>query len=478
MSQPQPVKSTILSCRNIYKKFDQQDVLSDVTFTLSKGEKIGIVGPNGSGKTTLLTIVAGLLEKDAGSITYSKNLKVEYLPQLHEKFEELSQGEIAKKILAPIISSDAGLFLLDEPTNNLDIVGLNKVEHFIGSSAKSFIIVSHDREFLDKTVDKIIELNPVSKTSTIYSGGYSSYMEQKEARIGKEWKDYADKVEKMDKLSSNLEQSLRWVKKIEAVRKNIKHLPKNEKEKPVAAYLRDKEGEAGKRAKVIKNKLERYKESSEVVSKPKELLPLKIEFAHTKGSSKVFDLPDVTKSMRVSTLGPLNLTIQYGDRWHIIGKNGAGKTTLIKLLVGEIKPDNGELIRGENVIIGYVSQEKIASNNSVSVIEHFMRHTEFTQTNARKILNRFRITTEDIKKEVSLLSPGEYSRLVIAELISKKPNCIILDEPSNHLDLEILEELEKGLKNYTGTLIVVSHDRYFVNSVDITKVFDLEKIKK
>jgi ATPase subunit of ABC transporter with duplicated ATPase domains len=464
--------SVVFSCSHISKKFELIEVLKDISFTISKNEKVGLVGPNGSGKSTLLKIIADLLEKDSGTISYSKQTKVKYFPQIHFEEEKLSGGEIAKKILLPIISSDADLFILDEPTNNLDIDGLNMLENFVGKSNKAFLIVSHDRAFLDKIVTKIIEIDTVTKYSSIYEGNYSSYAEQREAKIKHQWKEYNDKVEKTEKFNTNIDQKSTWLLDIESAKKGKKRKEDYNNGKDV--NYNNTDGKAARRLKVMKKRLERYKEDSDDIEKPKYYLPLKVIFDNEQGSTKVFELKYVEKKMGKRKIGPINLHIQYGDRLHIAGKNGTGKTTLLKMLVGDLKADSGIIEKGENVVVGYISQERWLNRSDKKVIEEFLETTKISETNARKLLNRFRITTEDVKKYLSLISPGEYSRLIIAELVAIKPNCIILDEPSNHLDLEVIEELENGLKDYKGTLIVVSHDRYFVEKLKLNETFNLD----
>ncbi|MCX6716656.1 MAG: ABC-F family ATP-binding cassette domain-containing protein [Candidatus Taylorbacteria bacterium] len=460
-------KNTIFSCSHISKKFDQTEVLRDVSFTVAKNEKIGLVGANGSGKSTLLKIIAGLLEKDGGVINCSKKIKIEYLPQIHlgTENENLSGGEIAKKILQNIMVSTADLFILDEPTNNLDEDGLRMVENLVLKSSKAFLIVSHDRMFLDNTVTKIVEIDHKTKSSYIYDGNYSEYAKERKAKIERLWKEYSEKVEKVERLHSSLVERVNWVREIENKRFDNKNLPMHEKEKPQAAYLRDKEGRAGRRAKVMKDRLEKYQEETEEIKKPYDGLPLKVVFENERGGVKVFEIKDVVKEIGDKKIGPVNLRITYGDRLHIVGKNGAGKTTLLKMLLGEILPTKGVIERGENVKIGYISQERWFNRTDKRVIREFLDITEIPEPDARQILNRFKITEDDVKKHISELSPGEYSRVLIAELVAMKPNCIILDEPSNHLDLEVLEELESGLEKYEGTLIVVSHDRYFVQKI-------------
>ncbi|HRH25910.1 MAG TPA: ABC-F family ATP-binding cassette domain-containing protein [Candidatus Paceibacterota bacterium] len=474
-------KQSLISIKGISKKFDQLEILKDASFSVLPGEKIGLVGPNGSGKSTLFKILAEQVEKDAGVIEKAKSIKIEYLPQTHENdpsYTNQSGGEMARQILAPIIASNADLFLLDEPTNNLDAEGLEMIELFVSKSNKAFIIISHDRRFLDTVVTKILDIDVETKSIMIYDGNYSSYAEQKEAFLERRWKEYTDKIEEVDRLNTSLTQRVSWIKEIEQKRFNIRNLPIHEKEKSHAAYLRDKEAKAGRRARVMKDRLETYKQDVESVRRPKELLPLKISFDSKRGSTKVFDLIKVEKEIGDKRIGPIDMHIQHGDRIHITGPNGAGKTTFIKMLLGEIQPTNGAIERGETVHIGYVPQERWIPRGDKTVIEEFLdtstaNGVDISQTDARKILNRFRITAEDVLKHLRELSPGEYSRLVIAELVAQKPTCIILDEPTNHLDLEVATEIEKALSTYSGALIIASHDRYFVEKVGLDTMVTL-----
>lgn len=466
-------KKFIVSLVDIGKEFNEVELFKHVSFTIAAGEKVGLVGPNGSGKTTLIKILLGGVEPSEGRVTKGKDVTVQYLPQVHTESGHLSGGEMARQVLAPIIAADADLCVLDEPTNNLDLEGLRMVEEFVQKSAQAFLIVSHDRAFLDATVERIIEVDSATKTIVQYEGNYSAFAEARAARVERQWREYSDKQDKQKRLGASVEQRLDWMNKIVQKRMSTKKLPKNEKEKPQAAGLRDKEAAAGRRARQMQDKLERYTEESAVIVKPPHLLPLHIDFPHERGSTNVFAVDAVVKGFGEKQVGPITKHIQYGDRVHIVGANGSGKTTFLKMLLGELQPDSGTVERGENVVVGYVPQERWVASTHKTVIEEFLAITNLEESDARKILNRFRITTEDVQKDVSQISPGEYSRLVIAELVALKPNCIILDEPSNHLDLEVLEELERGLAEYSGTLIVVSHDRYFIEKLHLTGAIEL-----
>ena len=470
------MSSAIFSCNTISKQFDEYEVFRDISFSISRGEKVGLVGPNGSGKSTLLKIISGIIKADSGTVIPSQDTKIGYLPQIHQDRYGLSGGEIAKKAISGMISSGYNLFLLDEPTNDLDRTGLEHLENFLSRSNNAFIIISHDRAFLDKIVTRIIEIDPIKKTLHEYMGNYSDYVRQREEDIRHEWKQYGDKIENSKRMQEEVEQRVSWVKKIERKRNDKKKVSSRITEKPPSSLLRDKEGDAGRRARIMKDKLKKFLEDTDEIQKPSRSLPVKINFEVKRGSTKVFEVRGVVKDMGNKSIGPIDLSIQYGDRWNISGQNGAGKTTLLKMLIGESIPSQGVIERGQDVIIGYVPQDRWLAESGKVVLDEFSRVTGKGESEARKILNRFKIGKDKVFNDISLLSPGECSRFIIAELLAIKPNCLILDEPSNHLDLEILEELEKGLIDYKGTLIVVSHDRYLLEKIRLDHVFDMNEI--
>jgi ATPase subunit of ABC transporter with duplicated ATPase domains len=400
--------------------------------------------------------------------------RLELNPNLLERqMSNLSGGEKTKIGLLRILLSDFDFYLLDEPTNNLDLKALAILEKFVKDSAKTFLIISHDREFLDQTVGKIAEISEHTHSLKVFDGNFTAYREQKEADIEKAWDKYNDKVGQTEKLKKNTEDKFDWMKKIEKSRFNIRNLPKNEKEKGCAADLRDREAKAGHRLRVAKSRLERFQEDNEDIEKPKELLPLHVDFEIDKRSGdKVFEIKKVVKKFVNHTLGPIDLNVTYGDRILITGGNGSGKTTLIKIILGQTKADSGEIKTGQGIQLGYLPQtEDFLRENTL--LQEFLKHVEIEEGVGRRLLNRFRLTADDVHKKISELSSGERSRLTLAIIMAKKANCLILDEPSNHLDLEVLNELEKALKEYKGTLIVVSHDRYFVKRVGFDIMLEL-----
>lgn len=508
-------KHSLLSVGNIHKQYNTFTVLKDVSFTVRYGEKIGLVGANGAGKSTLLRIVAGDIQPDSGRVEFArKGIKVGYIPQnfsededrtvcafiedaaqgafqnhslvqsklalfgfddsvLQRSLGSLSGGEASRVALLRISLIDADLYLLDEPTNNLDLEALRRLEEFVTESNKSFIIVSHDRRFLDETVSKIIEIDDHKRDATIYDGNFTSYREVRARRIENQWREYHEGVRSSRRLKKSADEKINWMRRIERTRKDIRKLDRHESEKPVAAVLRDKEARMGIRSKVIRDRYEQKLESAS--GRPFETLPLKISFQpeHRSGA-KVFEAIGITKDLGDKTLGPIDLSLYYGDRILITGANGAGKSTLLKILNHEVLPDGGSVERGERVVVGTLPQVSELQGDK-TIVEVFSEHSDIPESEARKILNRFKLSSDDASRVIGELSDGERSRVILATLVARGANCLILDEPSNHLDIEAIEELEQALAEYSGTLIVVSHDRYFIEKIQPSKVYRLER---
>lgn len=497
---------SILSCRDITKSFGSFVALKQATFSLQAGEKVGLVGSNGTGKSTLLKIIARIMDADSGVVNIGKAYSVGYIPQsfgenekqsvidfltnfsdinrsklvtesrsLLEKLRlpesildrymaELSGGEKTKVALVRIFLSDHDLFLLDEPTNNLDMQALQVLEDFVMKSQKTFIIVSHDRMFLDRTVGKIISISEYTKEVVLYDGNFSNYLKQKEAERDREWRVYDDAIEKKEKMRRTIKQKSERVVRMGKTRSrdNDKMARNFKLEMGQRTFERD--------TRLMKERLENMGD----IEKPTTLRPLTLSFQVVdRSGDKVFELSDVSKNLPTKLLGPINLSIRYGDRILLVGENGAGKSTLLKIILGHMAPDQGTVVRGTKLRIGYLSQEQV-SDSAITVLELVQKESGVEESLARKTLNRFRLTEDDLKKKVSELSSGERSRLLIAIMMTQDPNCIILDEPSNHLDLEVLTELEQALAQFTGTLIVVSHDRYFIRKLHFHKVYLLD----
>ncbi len=478
---------TLIEVRGVNINFGTFEALKDISFSIEKGERIGLVGANGAGKSTLLKALTGKIPVDIGNIVIHPQVNVGYLPQITigdtRSNDQKSGGEKTKLILSKLFSAQHDIYLLDEPTNNLDVEGLTWLEkeiHNPSNESSAFVIVSHDRDFLDRTVNKIIEVDELTRSIRQFKCSFSEYRDIKKKEQEDHWKKYEETVDEKKRLKKSTNQRQEWIKDIERKRINNRKLDAGEKEKPRAAYLRDKEGAMGQRAKAVQKRMNKISENLNDLEKPERKLPINLEFENTERSGEVvFRLDDIVYiyGQNISKIGPINLEIKNAQRVHIVGKNGAGKTTLIKILLNEINPTSGSFTLGSRVQVGYLPQEDILKpdENIIDVMCDVLNITRNDEEEGllRRTLKRFGFEEEDSKKNVGQLSSGERSRLQLAMMKLMKPNCIILDEPSNHLDIEGVEALEKALKHFKGTLIIVSHDKRFIKEIGLDIEFSI-----
>jgi ATPase subunit of ABC transporter with duplicated ATPase domains len=308
---------------------------------------------------------------------------------------------------------------------------------------------------------------------------------RREKEIEDQWKDFNETSDEQKRLKKSMEQRDSWIKKIEQTRANNRKLDAGEKEKPVAAYLRDKEGRMGKRTKVMKDRNDKVVSSLQELEKPTVKLSINLEFEKVERSGEsVFEVKDAIYSYGTEIVGPFNFNVSYGEKIHISGANGTGKTTLIRMLLNELQPTHGQVKIGSRVHIGYLPQEDVllknVDNKRENVIDAVCRIVGVVRDDKeegllRMTLKRFGFEEDDARKNMEHLSAGERSRLQLALMKLMKANCIILDEPTNHLDIECVEALEKGLTQFEGTLIVVSHDRKFCERVGFSREFIVNK---
>ncbi|MEI7741901.1 MAG: ABC-F family ATP-binding cassette domain-containing protein [bacterium] len=494
----------MLSCHHITKSFDGEVTLADISFSLNRGEKIGVVGKNGSGKSTLLKIIAGKLEADSGDIVIAPRTSIGYLSQeipneelestareyltksnqtsdeeklcsamqrvgllpemLDRTIATLSGGEKNKISIARIFLSAHDIYLLDEPTNNLDLAAVQNIENFIAHSKSAFLIVSHDRCLLDRLCVKTLEINDITHAAIMFDGGFTKYYEERVARLQKQWENYEDFTKEAGRLKQTAATKMEWM------REGVANPRVTDNDKYIAGFRSDQSARLSSVARNIERRLERL----EKVEKPFEQMPMKLNFSLAERSgSGVANIKQTLITRGNHKLGPINFQIQYGERIVIIGENGVGKTSLLKLLTGEIQPTSGEVRLGASLAIGYLPQEPIQNNNN-SVIKEALTSTRADEVFVRQTINRAGLDTEVMSRKVKTLSPGMRSRLILAKLSINPINCLILDEPSNHLDLEILETLENAVLEFKGTLIVVTHDRYFIKKITPTRVLELK----
>ena len=513
----------ILTCQNISKSFGVEVVLKDVSFGIEENEKAAVVGINGAGKSTLLKIIMGELEADSGSVTLAKGCSIGYLPQhpeitgtrtiyeevleskrdliemeeklhrmedemedhsgedlekflneyhrlLHEfeardgyayrsevsgilkglgftdgefqnRMGELSGGQKTRVLLAKLLVTKPDIILMDEPTNHLDIASISWLENYLLNYRGAVVIVAHDRYFLDRVATKVIEID--RHQSMVFRGNYSDYAVKKRQAREAELKAYL-----------NQQQEIRHQ---EAV---ITKLKQFNREKSI------------KRAESREKMLDRM----EVLEKPvEEDTEIRLAFkpAMTSGND-VLTVEGLSKSYGDKELfTDIGFEIRRGERVALIGPNGTGKTTILKIINGKVLPDAGEVEFGARVKIGYYDQEQQELDPEKTVFSEIAdAYPKLTETRIRTLLAAFLFTGDDVWKTIADLSGGERGRVSLAKLMLSDANFLILDEPTNHLDITSREVLESALVKYEGTILFVSHDRYFINQT-ATRILDL-----
>lgn len=508
-----------ISLNKINKSYGFNNVLNNLSFDVKTNERIALIGSNGCGKTTTLKIIMGIESYDSGNISIRKESKIGYLTQmppkeddnvsaksvylrgvqelidlenkisdfvenmssnekdiklldklqeefrisggysLKEKIEKirngfkitnelldreynkLSGGEKTLINLASIILSNPDILLLDEPTNHLDIDTLEWFEEYLSSYNGTVVIISHDRYFLDKTVNKIIEIE--NGNANIYHGNYSYYLKESEKRLMIEFQNYKNQQKEIKALKEAIERYKVWGAK---------------SDNPM--FFR--------RAKAIETRLEKM----EVIEKPKTKSELRINLnVEDRTSNRVMVISNLDlKIGNKELLRNSHMEVYYKERVCLMGKNGAGKTTLIKNILNNTH-DNIKL--GTNIKIGYIPQEIRFDNEDLTIYEHMRKIFVGSESELRSKLNQFYFTADNIDKKVKNLSGGEKVRLKLLELILKNANFLILDEPTNHIDIDTREILEESLLAYDGTILFISHDRYFINKI-ATKIVMIE----
>ncbi|MBQ9825905.1 MAG: ABC-F family ATP-binding cassette domain-containing protein [Firmicutes bacterium] len=488
---------SILSAQKLNKSFGVETVLEDVSFTVNKGDRIGVVGSNGAGKSTLFKMIVGELAPDSGEIAAARDLSAGYLRQrehfpedrsvfdtlmdlgqenaaqkgplagqtLAERFEDihgysferaargiltslgfseqslsqtvgaLSGGEKTRLALGAMLLREPDLMLLDEPTNHLDIKTLKWLENYLSGYRGTLMIISHDRYFLDKCVSRIFEIE--NRRLTCYEGNYSTYKEKKQLRYEIDLKHYEQQQEE------------------------IKH-----QEELIARY----KGRGTE--KLVKRAQSREKRLAQVERLEKPVMlseTLKINF-----SEKLASGNDVVFAEGLSFAYPgaeplfrnVGLDIKKHDRICLVGANGIGKTTLLKIILGQLRPSTGYVRLGQNVMPGYYDQEQKSLVSDNTVLEELHRiYFKYDQTDLRKILGSFLFRGDDVFKKVSDLAGGEKARLALLKLMMSGSNLLIFDEPTNHLDIAAKEVFEDAIMHFPGTVIIVSHDRYLLQHV-------------
>lgn len=529
---------TILDVNKLSKDFGYGKLFEDVSFSLNEGESISIVGPNGCGKSTLLKLIMGLEKIDNGQVGIKKGANVAYLDQtgssiqddrtaydilrsafeklvkmeekmneLQKKMESEAEGNkqnntlekycnlmekfsilggydietnintvveglnIDKKILSQKYNDLSGgektllqlgkallikpdLLLLDEPTNHLDIDRIEWLESYIKSFKGASVIISHDRYFLDKMSNKILDID--NGEGKVYSTNYTGFLKEKQRNLEKQMADYKD------------QQAL--IKKLEAEKKYFAERGMATNSSTLTA-----------RAHALQTRIDRLKKIA--IARPKQEKKLNIGFDEERKSSKkviVAESLTVTTPNGRNILDKINLDICAGERVAFIGMNGSGKSTFIKTVLGEQELEvTGNVMVGPSVKIGYLPQIINFPNGEQKLLDYFKGEAGVNEQKARQILAGFEFYQDDVNKKVKNLSGGERMKVKLAELLQQKINTLIFDEPTNHIDIPTKEVLEDAIEEFDGTLIFISHDRYFINKfADKTIEFKDGKVYK
>lgn len=506
----------VLSVRNLTMTFIEHNLFTDVSFDIESRDKVGFIGANGVGKTTLFKILNGELSPTSGTIAFEKNTIVGYMEQhacnnphvsvydellsvfkwlmnmeaeinkitqeienkssdlnrlverqtaLIEQFENLggltyksrtrsallglgfkesdfnmsvgnlSGGQRSKLCLAKLLLSDSNLLLLDEPTNHLDINSVNWLEGFLRDFKGAMIIISHDRYFLDRVTNKTIELEHCK--TTCYKGSYSQFIEKKKAESKAIKNKYENDLKEIKRIEKIVEQQKRWGRE-----RNF-----------ITAESKQKEADRIK---------------AQLVAPDSELETMRMTFTPKyESGNDVLMCHGLAKSFGEKSLfSNVDIHIRKGERVFILGSNGCGKTTLFKILTGKCAQDSGDFEYGANVLVGYFDQmQQNLDLSKTAIDEVWDAFPNMTQTQVRSAMAAFLFKGDEVFKSLSKMSGGERARISLLKLMLSGGNFLLLDEPTNHLDAASREELENTLKNYGGTLLIISHDRYFINKI-------------
>jgi ATPase subunit of ABC transporter with duplicated ATPase domains len=378
----------------------------------------------------------------------------------------LSGGQAARAALAAILLSRQDVLLLDEPTNDLDFAGLELLEQFVRSTPSAVVTVSHDRTFLDRVVTRVLELQPPDHTAAEHAGGWSDYVAARELARRQQYEGYEKYTSERDRLQQRQRTQREWavvgVKNAKAKKTdNDKFLPhlKSQRSEKMAA-----------KAKATEKAIERL----EVVDKPWEPWQLQLELkAATRAGDVVARLDGAVVTLGAFRLGPIDLEVAWQDRLAILGPNGSGKTTLLRALLGDVPLTSGRRWLGPGVKVGLLDQRRLRYGGDVPLLRSFMDTTGLDRSEARSLLAKFGLGADHMDRVGADLSPGERTRALLADLMAEGVNCLVLDEPTNHLDLEAIEQLEAALGGFDGTLLLVTHDRAFLDAVHVTTTIDL-----
>jgi ATPase subunit of ABC transporter with duplicated ATPase domains len=381
---------------------------------------------------------------------------------------ELSGGQAARMSLAAILLSRYDVFLLDEPTNDLDFDGLALLEDFVRHLAGGAVIVSHDRAFLDRTITSVLELDDHSHHATLYAGGWTAYLDERAIARRHAEEAYADYQDKRAQLTARSQQQREWA--VQGVAKTKKS---GERDKFIRHFRTQSSERLAGKARATDRALERLE--AEAVEKPWEGWDLRMEVASAPRSGDlVARLAGALVERGEFRLGPVDVEIAWGERVAILGANGSGKTTLLGALLGDLPLTAGEQRLGPSVVVGRLDQARGRFESGATLLSAFQADTGADASTCRSTLAKFGLGAEHVLRPAATLSPGERTRAVLAWFTLVGVNCLVLDEPTNHLDVPAIEQLELALTSFTGTILLVTHDRQLLDAVPLTRELRLD----
>ncbi|WP_316743498.1 ABC-F family ATP-binding cassette domain-containing protein [Streptomyces sp. MK7] len=400
------------------------------------------------------------LDERAEEVADSLGLAVD----LDQPMTSLSGGQAARAGLASLLLSRYDVFLLDEPTNDLDLDGLERLERFVTGLRAGTVVVSHDREFLAHTVTKVLELDLAQRQINLYGGGYAGYLEEREVARRHAREDYEEYADKKAALQDRAQMQRAWMDK--GVR-NARRKAGNDNDKIGRKFRSEASEKQAAKARQTQRMIERL----EVVEEPRKEWDLRMEIAAAPRSGAVVaTLRDAEVRRGSFVLGPVSLQIDWADRVAVTGANGAGKSTLLAALLGRIPPDAGHAALGSGVLVGEVDQARRLFHGPETLLEAFRAAVPDAEpVDVRTLLAKFGLKSGHVLRPAATLSPGERTRAALALLQGRGVNLLVLDEPTNHLDLPAIEQLESALESYEGTLLLVTHDRRMLQAVRTTR---------